>query len=150
MADQEADDEELKAAIAMSLSNPEQEDSPALQESKPLAGLPGMDRKAMEAERLARMNKKRPRSISPPPIRDSRKAPKLETTSIDLAGGARLNMLSTAVQREGRSRKPAAAQAAIDRMKEQPATTPSHQTASSSSSKPASLQYPRGAIKKTW
>lgn len=152
MADHETndeDDEELKAAIAMSLSNSQQEDSPSSQESRPPSGLLGLDRKAMEAERLARM-KKRPRSISPPPIRDSRKAPKLETTSIDLAGGARLNMLSTAVQQEGRSQKPAAAQAAIDRMEKQPSIVPSDSMGSVSITPPAGLQYPRGTIKKTW
>lgn len=146
MADN-SDDEELKAAIAMSLS--EQQEAPAAVEStKAPSSLLGLDRKAMEAERLARIAKKRPRSISPPPIRDSRKAPKLYAKP-DPAAETTADKISASVRAEQQTRKSINAQAAIDHMR----TSSAHikdDLQPASVSRPGSIQYPWGIIKRTW
>ncbi|KAM3422751.1 hypothetical protein BST61_g235 [Cercospora zeina] len=151
MADPDSEDEQLKAAIALSLSEHQQQAAQAVPTPAPTtSALAGLDRKGMEAERLARLANKRPRSISPPPIRDSRKIPKITEKSIELPSGARLNMLSTAVQQEQLARKPTAARAAMDRMKAPSAGSADQGTKITPSTGAGSLQYPRGTIKKTW
>ncbi|GIZ46353.1 hypothetical protein CKM354_000948100 [Cercospora kikuchii] len=151
MADTDSEDEQLKAAIALSLSEQQQTAaSAASTPAPPPVGLAGLDRKAMEAARLARTASKRPRSVSPPPLRDTRKAPKIMQKSVDLPSGARLNMLSSAIQQDQQARKPAAARAAMDHVKA-PLPTSAHRSSNSTSSNGAgSLLYPRGVIKKTW
>lgn len=147
MASQDSDDEELKAAIAMSLSE-QQGQFKAVEPHRASSGLLGLDRKAMEAERLARMASKRPRSISPPPLRDSRKALKLDTGS-GSAVATKSNKLSDSVQAEQQTRKSSNAQAAIDHMK----VSPAHKDGDLrpvSASPPGSIQYPTGIIKRTW
>ncbi|KAI5359178.1 Putative ubiquitin interacting, tyrosyl-DNA phosphodiesterase I [Septoria linicola] len=147
MTDHSSDDEELKAAIAMSLSE-QQEDHAAVEPTKAPSSLLGLDRKAMEAERLARMAKKRPRSISPPPIRDSRKAPKLYAKP-DPAAGTTAEKLSASVRAEQQTRKSINAQAAIEHMRNSPAHV-KDDLHPASISRPGSIQYPRGVIKRTW
>ncbi|KAF2216252.1 hypothetical protein CERZMDRAFT_33249 [Cercospora zeae-maydis SCOH1-5] len=112
MAEPDSEDEQLKAAIALSLAGHQQQvEPPAVpMPTSTTSALAGLDRKAMEAERLARLASKRPRSISPPPI----------------------------------------PRAAMDRMKAPSATSANQGTGSTVSAAAESLQYPRGAIKKTW
>ncbi|KAF7195681.1 Tyrosyl-DNA phosphodiesterase 1 [Pseudocercospora fuligena] len=145
----ESDDEDLKAAIAMSLK-----DSNFKEESKPAAGISGLDRKAMEAERLARQQaRKRQRSISPPPVRSPRKAPKVEETSISLPSGARLNFLSSAIQDTQAGQKSPTASIAINRMKQKIKAEPEDEIDSkikTESLPSGSLKYPNGVVRKTW
>ncbi|KAH9845083.1 Tyrosyl-DNA phosphodiesterase [Teratosphaeria destructans] len=124
-------DEELKAAIALSLSETKNAVSDQViakdVPTKPSGGLAGLDRRAMERERLVRQaHRKRDRSISPPSPRGSRKAPKLETTTVELPSGARLNSLPI------------------------PLSVPSSQDSRISASIPSGLTYPNGIVKKTW
>ncbi|KAI6789139.1 phospholipase D/nuclease [Hortaea werneckii] len=173
----ESEDEDVKKAIALSLesSNTTQDALPipeTLQETTaagdaPVAsastiGLAGLDRRAMEQERLARQKArtagiKRERSISPRELSDARKAPKVEETTFDLPSGARLNFLSTAINGQQASRKSAPANLATDRHRSVPSAVKAEEETikqeSPSSSKPAppgSLQYPHGVVKKTW
>ena len=93
----DSEDEDVKKAIALSLesSDTAQDALPAQEavqttitnEAAPLSsasitGLAGLDRRAMEQERLARQKArtagmKRERSISPRELSDARKAPKI-------------------------------------------------------------------------
>ncbi|KAI7373420.1 hypothetical protein KC336_g20415, partial [Hortaea werneckii] len=136
----DSEDEDVKKAIALSLesSNVAQdarpnretvqttttnEDAPASSTTK--TGLAGLDRRAMEQERLARQKArtagmKRERSISPRELSDARKAPKIEETTFDLPSGARLNFLSTAINEQQASRKSASANLATNRHKSLP------------------------------
>lgn len=154
VSDTESDD--MKRAIAMSLAD---QDAAEVQSSLPasasngatpsaVGGLAGLDRKAMERERLARLAKKRGRapSISPPP---SRKAAKLEPTTVDYTRGAKLNML---VQAEQASRKTDVANAANANLKAEMRTIVSDASASKSTTTPqqGDLIYPHGVVKKTW
>lgn len=118
-------------------------------------GLAGMDRKAMEQERLAR-TRKRPRSISPPPKREDTSSPKIETTTTQLPSGARLMSFSTHVNEEQRGRKSGSANAASQQLK-----APKNEVKVEADAgvdvpvKPgpshlAKLQYPHGVVKKTW
>lgn len=118
-----------------------------------------LDRKAMEEERLARA-RKRLRSISPPA--KSRKAPKreeteLQETTITMDSGAVLKMFSSGVQQQQQDRKPAAANAAISKMKQEPSPSKAIKSEPQDSAglraktvPDSSLQYPNGVIKKTW
>ncbi|KAI7529539.1 phospholipase D/nuclease [Hortaea werneckii] len=175
----DSEDEDMKRAIALSLesSNAAQD---ALPTQKPVqttdtneeapvpsasaTGLAGLDRRAMEQERLARQKArtaglKRERSISPRELSDARKAPKVEETTFDLPSGARLNFLSTAINGQQTSRKSASANLATDCHKSLPAAIKAEEgedaikQESPSPSQPAlpgSLQYPHGVVKKTW
>jgi hypothetical protein len=115
----------------------------------------GLDRKAMEQERLARAaSRKRERSISPPRI--SRKAPKVEETTVELPSGARLNMFSSLVQQGQQERKPDAANTSIanmsskpsgDKVKDEPKVTTDIKPESMPS---GAIKYPNGVVKKTW
>lgn len=156
MASRASDEEDTKKALALSLesNNEDHEKRATLPTSKSANGILGLDRKAMEQERLARQNaRKRERSVSPPPFRGTRKAPKLEETTTTSPSGARLTSFATAVQQDQTSRKPSIANTANERLKN--ATAPSNLEQQSArgietpSSDP-SLKYPHGAIKKTW
>ncbi|CAK3808245.1 phospholipase D nuclease [Lecanosticta acicola] len=120
-----------------------------------LDGLNGLDRKAMEEERLARAAK-RNRSISPP-VRSPRKAPRLAEETVTLASGARLKMFSSTVQQDQSRRKPETAKAAIKKMNAEPSPDikPEPESTDSGSFNPESLphgaiKYPHGVVKKTW
>lgn len=160
------DDEDLKLAIALSMSSAEQQQTATdtaspKQSPKPTASsFPGgFDRKAMEQERLARIaSRKRERSISPPPSRDSKKAPKLEvtTTTTTLPSGARLNMFSTLVEQDQSTRKSPIATAASaslrtgrvnSSIKSEPADPPK---STIPMSVPGEVLYPKGVVKSTW
>jgi len=143
----DSDDEDLKCAIALSLaesaSNQVSDDpneaivtqstsTPAeaingLKASTPAtAGIPGLDRKAMEQERLARQaSRKRERSISPPPVA---RATKLQRTSIE---SAPLAQSANSMKAAPRSSEPSGSSTLQHNNKE-------------------GLQYPRGVVKKTW
>ncbi|KAI7402686.1 phospholipase D/nuclease [Hortaea werneckii] len=175
----DSEDEDVKKAIALSLesSNTAQDALPAQEavqttitnEAAPLSsasitGLAGLDRRAMEQERLARQKArtagmKRERSISPRELSDARKAPKIEETTFDLPSGARLNFLSTTINEQQASRKSASANLATNCHKSLPSAIKAEEgndtikQESPSPSKPAppgSLQYPHGVVKKTW
>ncbi|KAI7284314.1 phospholipase D/nuclease, partial [Hortaea werneckii] len=175
----DSEDEDVKKAIALSLesSNAAQDARPTQEtvqttttnrkspvQSTSTTGLAGLDRRAMEQERLARQKArtaglKRERSISPRELSDTRKAPKVEETTFDLPSGARLNFLSTAINGQQTSRKSASANLATDRHKSLPAAIKAEEgenaikQESPSPSKPAlpdGLQYPHGVVKKTW
>ena len=175
MAYVKKEDEGLKTAIAMSLAtdvsigshgSPMNTGSTVIptastakvtpMESNPASGFAGLDRRAMEEERLARRTRKRERSISPPPFRDSRKAPKLEAETVSLPSGARLTSFSTLVSKDQQSRKSEVANAANQQLKSPPAKSTvkqepdDEQRTDLSSSPQASLQYPTGVVKKTW
>ena len=171
----DTEDTDLKAAIAMSLAegNGEQPSEPAagsvtthdptLETSNVTSSsttfFAGLDRKAMEEERLARQARKRQREdspITPPPLSDSRKAPKLETTTVSLPSGARLTSFSTTVNQDQRSRKSEVANASNQRLKQPEAAATVKQEANDGSSAQeisslqGSLKYPHGVVKKTW
>ncbi|GAB1730215.1 hypothetical protein NU195Hw_g3597t1 [Hortaea werneckii] len=171
----ESEDEDVKKAIALSLeSSDTAQDALPTQETVRTAtinervsipststnGLAGLNRRAMEQERLARQKArtagiKRERSISPRELSDARKAPKVEETTFDLPSGARLNFLSTAINEQQTSRKSASANLATDRHRSVPSAIKAEEGEESIKppSKPAppgSLQYPHGVVKKTW
>lgn len=161
MASSDAEDEDLKAAIAMSLG--EQTNGPILSSGKmemtsqQSSGIAGLDRRAMEQERLFRQNLKREREVSPPPYRnDSRKAPKLEEKTFELPSGARIKSFSSLVNGEQKGRKSEIANTATQHLQNPtpPATIkgePADDSMSTySSSVPGSIQYPNGTVKKTW
>ena len=165
----DSDDEDLKTAIALSLSaaqpTPDRKDVHNIemqaaatsrpQASSAMSGIPGLDRKAMEEARLARLGQKRERSISPPPVEDSRKAPKLEAETTTLPSGAVLKSFSTVVDRDQHGRKSETANAANKRLKRSTSPTPIKSEPESSlkngDTAPAgSIKYPKGVVKKTW
>ncbi|KAI7300879.1 phospholipase D/nuclease, partial [Hortaea werneckii] len=175
----DSEDEDMKKAIALSLESsyatqdalPTQEtvqttttNEKAPVQSTSTTGLAGLDRRAMEQERLARQKAstaglKRERSISPRELSNARKAPKIEETTFDLPSGARLNFLSTAINGQQTSRKSASANLATDRHKSLPAAIKAEEgedaikqesPSPSQPANPGSLQYPHGVVKKTW
>ncbi|KAK0288337.1 hypothetical protein LTR91_021900 [Friedmanniomyces endolithicus] len=161
----ESDDEDLKVAIALSMAGSPSEEDPqrvkrkvaatinVASPSMPKVGLAVIDRHAMERDRLARLaSRKRERSISPPSARNARKAPRLETTTVDLPSGARLNMFSTLVQQDQATRKSATANAANANLKvETKSVTIKEESATASSTlRQPELAYPHGVVKKTW
>lgn len=164
MASSDVEDDDLKRAIAMSLGN---ESSPTDGDStgtttlssrpkiQPL-GISGIDRKAMEEARLARLARKRERSVSPPAFRGSRKAPKLEADTTVLPSGAMLRSFTTVVNNDQQSRKSDAANAANQQLKT-PHSTPlvkeeadEDSATKSTVSAQGMLKYPHGVVKKTW
>ncbi|RMX86066.1 hypothetical protein D0868_15228 [Hortaea werneckii] len=175
----DSEDEDVKKAIALSLesSNATQDALPtqetvqttstkeeAAVPSTSATGLAGLDRRAMEQERLARQKArtaglKRERSISPRELSDARKAPKVEETTFDLPSGARLNFLSTAINEQQTSRKSASANLATDRhrtlptaikIEEEKDAIKQENPSPSQPALPGSLPYPHGVVKKTW
>ncbi|EME47312.1 hypothetical protein DOTSEDRAFT_21105 [Dothistroma septosporum NZE10] len=123
--------------------------------------IPGFeDRKAMEHERLARIAaaKKRERSISPPPSRSPRKAPKLEESTVEMESGAKLRVFSEEVERHQQSRKGDTANAANERMKTMLSTSSAAAAAAvmsitdktADSLPQGAIKYPHGVVKKTW
>lgn len=163
MASSDVEAEDLKRAIAMSLgeepehartSNPEPTRPPQPSEQQP--GIAGLDRKAMEEERLARLARKRERSVSPPPMRGSRKAPKLEEKTTVFSSGAMLRSFSTAVNNDQLGRKSEAANAANQKLKILQSNHVVEQEQGNDSLTrennipQGALKYPHGAVKKTW
>ncbi|KAK0955555.1 hypothetical protein LTR91_022806 [Friedmanniomyces endolithicus] len=159
----ESDDEDLKTAIALSMAEnlahivPQRvKNEPAAtdgltSQNMPKVGLAGIDRHAMERDRLARFaSRKHERSISPPPVRDPRKAPRLETTTVDMPSGARLNMFSTLVQQDQATRKSATANAANINLKTKTVPIKDEFPTVSSMLRQPELEYPHGVVKKTW
>ncbi|KAK4541005.1 hypothetical protein LTR36_008374 [Oleoguttula mirabilis] len=164
MASSDTDDEDLRKAVALSLASqeapvePNRQNAMAATDVRPstgtaTTGIPGLNREAMEKERLTRLVlRKRDRSISPPPR--SRKAPKLEEATVTLPSGARLNMFSTLVQQNQVSRKSDAANESTSRLRMQhTAVKDEHHDdvqRQPSVSDSAGLVYPHGVVKKTW
>nr|POF18686.1 tyrosyl-dna phosphodiesterase 1 [Quercus suber] len=111
--------------------------------------LGGLDRRAMEQERLARIQK-RQRSISPPGSR--RKAPKLTETQIDLPSGARLTTFTSLVDQDQATRKAHAANLVTEELKSADRCTPVSEQRSYNvpSTIPGDVIYPHGIYKKTW
>ncbi|KAK3700805.1 hypothetical protein LTR37_015777 [Vermiconidia calcicola] len=153
MAPAGSEDDDLELAIAMSLTEAANDDHAGDCHTS----FAGLDRKAMEEERLARQRaRKRDRSISPPALKGSRKAPKLEEKTVALPSGARLTPFSTLVDDDQRGRKTGIANAATERLKQpQPSTIVKQEVGNGEDIKAISgsrgiLQYPRGVVKKTW
>ena len=165
------EDEDLKAAIAMSLAAEQTDGSktqspkpaktfPSTVEAKPAFGIAGIDRKAMEEERLARLSHKRERSVSPPAFRGSRKAPKLQEKTTVLPSGAMLRSFTMSVNQDQQGRKSETANAANQQLrspqskptvKQEPAGDEATDEATDAkSSLQGNLKYPRGVVKKTW
>ncbi|KAK5731016.1 hypothetical protein LTR15_000954 [Elasticomyces elasticus] len=160
----DSEDEEVKVAIALSLGSDASTatmkataidttaSGPPLKATKPKTGFAGLDRKAMEAERLARQTSRkrdRERSISPP---GSRKAPKLESTTVHMPSGARLTNFSTIVQQDQSTRKSDIANAANANLKAERKSGPPavEEIPILSTSRQGGLTYPTGVVKKTW
>lgn len=171
VASSDTEDEDFKTAVALSLASEEASDSvtagtaamtaPEAEIRPPTTAMPGfqgLDRQAMERDCLARLaSRKRERSITPPPLSNSRKAGRLVETTVTLPSGARLNMFSTLVQEDQTSRKSDVANAATSRLQaQQPNLSvkqmPHRSVDSKSSVVPPSngLAYPNGVVKKTW
>lgn len=113
---------------------------------------PAFDIRSLARDRMARQaSSKRERSISPPII--SRKAPKLDASTVTLESGARLTSFSTLVQHEQHGRKSAAANAAnrhLKGAKDDAKPKPENALPTPPSTQPGDLQYPTGVVKKTW
>jgi len=174
MTSTDSEEEDLDAAIAMSLATHESHGPsasptsmsradldpdtcvPSIKSSSVLAGLAGLDRQAMEKERLARLaarersSQKRERSISPPSVRNTRKAPTLEETTVELPSGARLNMFSTIVSQDQSGRKTDIANAANAQLKTKRKGVVSDRDTRHPADADTSLKYPHGVVKKTW
>ncbi|KAK5735648.1 hypothetical protein LTR17_007999 [Elasticomyces elasticus] len=155
----DSEDEDVKAAIALSLCSDASTAATKVTAAasttpdysndvtKPKTGLAGLDRKAMEAERLARQSsrkRERERSISPP---GSRKAPKLESTTVHMPSGARLTNFSTIVQQDQSTPNAANANLKAERKSGPQAI---QATSSISTPRQRGLTYPTGVVKKTW
>lgn len=174
MAAPDSEDEALKAAIAMSLAdqqtnqNNDHTSSDMREETHAASAnsvapssvdlsamsLAGLDRKAMEEARLARLARKRERSISPPPL-GSRKAPKLEAKTVSLPSGAMLRSFTSTVNQDQRGRKSENANAANQHVKLPRDSDAQHPTNAIKSEvqpsvKSDGLLYPNGVVKKTW
>jgi hypothetical protein len=113
-------------------------------------------------QRQQQANRKRERSISPPVThRDSRKAPKLDSTTVNLPSGAKLTSFSAVVQDDQRTRKSDNARVANEKLhvsSSAPAGGPSMgdrpdvpaATSQPAKVKPGDVHFPRGVVKKTW
>jgi hypothetical protein len=129
---------------------------PATEQKKPSIDFAALARE--REQRRLQMSNKRDRSISPPPTqRDTRKAPKLDSTTVSLPSGARLTSFSAVVQDDQRTRKSTFAQAATEKLMASSSAAvgsgPSHTPAAPpqpAKAKPGDVQYPRGVVKKTW
>ncbi|KAK6439983.1 hypothetical protein LTR95_003791 [Oleoguttula sp. CCFEE 5521] len=110
--------------------------------------LAGMARERMQRE--ATRKRARDEPVSPPP---SRKAPKLESSTVTFDSGARLVSLSSVVDSQQRSRKSAAGNAANAHLRtSNPSlpTPPSTENTELPALPQGSLVYPNGIVKKTW
>jgi hypothetical protein len=163
MASSSAEVEDMRRAVAMAIRRGHTEaQSPNIESARPdqppdqRPGIAGLDRKAMEEERLARLARKRERSVSPPPLRGSRKAPKLEEKATGLSSGPVLKSFSTAVSSDQLGRKSEAANAANQKLKSPPSNPTVEQKAledtitKANDSAQGTIKYPRGVVKKTW
>ncbi|OQO14185.1 hypothetical protein B0A48_01061 [Cryoendolithus antarcticus] len=115
-----------------------------------------LDLAGLARERMAReATKKRARDeqVSPPP---SRKAPRLESSTVTFDSGAKLVSLSSVVDSQQRSRKSAVANAANARLRTANVSLPTRPSTESTalpdsaSRPPGSLAFPTGVVKKTW
>ncbi|KAK6434726.1 hypothetical protein LTR95_009087 [Oleoguttula sp. CCFEE 5521] len=115
-----------------------------------------LDLAGLARERMAReATKKRARDeqVSPPP---SRKAPRLESSTVTFDSGAKLVSLSSVVDSQQRSRKSAVANAANARLRTANVSLPTRPSTESTalpdsaSRPPGSLAFPKGVVKKTW
>lgn len=132
-SEREEDDEELKAAIALSLGAQngvsegpvaEEDITSTAPSSHTSLGILGLDRKKMEEERLARLTKRKAEQnpVSPPPPR-RQKRHEIEASEPGFRSSAISPTTTSAVG--------------------------THTLTSSPSSAPG-VQYPRGVVKKTW
>lgn len=103
------------------------------QQHQTQTGIFGLDRKRMEQERLARSNRKRQRSISPPPLRRDQERPKkvVAREVIDLEADSEPSPLRNSTLKS-------------------PLNDAQGKTTLVQPDNFASLQYPKGAVKKTW
>jgi len=159
MSSSDAEDEQLKMAIALSLAESEEVAPSATavdlsEPSKSLKGFANLDRYAMEQERLGRVAaRKRDRSESPPPLRRVKKTPQMATTTVELPSGARLNMFSSLVQQDQAGRKADVANAANNQLKMMRAehSIQTNENLIENVNLPTlKLAYPRGVVKRTW
>lgn len=159
MASSDTEDENLKLAIAISLAESE-ERAPkttavgALEPSRSVNGFAGLNRYAMEQERLARVAaRKRDRSESPPPLRRLRKSPKIEPATVELPSGARLNMFTSLVQQDQAGRKADIANTANNQLKmirDDHSIPENDKPIKGLHLSSSVLAYPHGVVKKTW
>ena len=117
----DSEDEDLKTAIALSLQSITKESSPVPKPTPMTHGIPGLDRRRQEQERLARLKRKRDRSISPPVLSRGSLGPAVAASS-----------------------KPSTASI----MSTLP--TSGSSVNSSQSNPPVALPYENGAVRKTW
>ncbi|KAJ9618842.1 hypothetical protein H2203_008658 [Taxawa tesnikishii (nom. ined.)] len=157
LSDSEDEDENLERAIAMSLQDqhtvaaqsPSTSSVTSTQVTTAPAtsrmGIMGLDRKAMEQERLARLaarNNKRERSISPPTLgRPSKiaKSTNRDRSLHTIGGEPTLNHVLPPA---------ATAQRPLNRTNEPTPALPT--TTSLSQTRHPSLKHPQGVLKKTW
>ena len=123
---------------------------------------PTIDFQALRREREQRqqqMSKKRDRSISPPPTkRDTRKAPRLDSTTVALPSGAKITSFSSTVSNDQQMRKSEIARIANDKLKASQVTAVGDQSVGVDVPTPSQtpkvnhggLVYPKGVVKKTW
>jgi len=170
-----SDDEDLKRAIALSIAttspdgatkNPNEafirqstsipaEATDASQTPLPArSGITGLDRKAMEQERLARqLSRKRERPISPPQL--SRPS-KLQRIAVDPSNLVSKNVSSEITPSSGLDKEisPSLKQSNTSVSGQSKQTSSSPKPSESSNTPPPSqsegLQYPCGVVKKTW
>ena len=155
MAASDDEDKELAAAIALSLDRSEEACKQAIScvPATPLGGLAGLNRSAMEQERLARQAaRKRQRSESPPGLSSPRKALRMTEKTTEMASGARLKTFSSIVHLDQSSRKTEVANAANQQLRaSKVVSTPD--TGCSVNLDPRatlSLAFPAGVVKSTW
>ena len=111
------------------------------QQHQTQTGIFGLDRKRMELERLARSNRKRQRSISPPPLRRGQERPKKVVVRevIDLEADSGPSPL-----RNSTLKSP------LNDASQNIFENAQGKTTLIQPDNFASLQYPKGAVKKTW
>lgn len=106
-------------------------------------GIPGLDRKKLEEERLARVAKRKAESsISPPPLKRDSKVARRDVSPAHVSELKLTNDLpTTSAQALASPKKSAASRAST------PESKPSKTTQPSSTPSP---QFPKGVVKKTW
>ena len=104
-------------------------------------GILGLDRKRMEQERLARSNRKRQRSISPPPLRRDQDRPKK---------GAMREVIDLEADSETLPLRNSTLKSLLNDASRNIFENAQGKTTLVQPDKFASLRYPKGAVKKTW